>query len=1247
MKYDLIARAAQLLRRGGRHRRWRRAVSGLAAVVVFVTSYMLILPALTLEQDTICGLEEHTHADACYEQRLVCTLEESEPVYEDQQVLTCTLPEGEGHAHTDGCYGLTCALEESAGHTHTEACYTAVSELTCTLAESEGHAHGEGCYGEDGSLICTLEESEGHTHADGCYTTVSQLTCTQAESAGHTHADGCYGLICGQEECEAHTHTDACYTTEQVQVPGHVHTEECYEQVLICDLPEHTHTGECFTQVELPEEEVPMDGFLCGLEEHTHIDECYDPETGEPVCGLEEHTHGESCLPEEECEYICGITAHVHTDECYDPESGELICTLTEHTHGESCLPVEGTGAAVFLGEGRFQYEDDRMSLTVHLVGGEELENLALQVVPLDEDSEAYQTLAGHAGSQGGTELYDLLAFEYAFTQDGVPLDVSAYEITSEVTLKSTVMAAPAAQAMQDAEEAVDESEVGVYLSVFQYDQETVGEPIEEEPIEEEPAEEQPAGEEPSQEPLEEAGTEEEPAVQPMMRMARMSLASVDTGAEAGADTGDGTEAGTDTGDGTDTEAVSDGVTQLAAQFHQADQAAGAKTLTFTMKGGTQVALTTSVEANPEFTVQYWANLREVNPEANGTTTLTVIDTSGGNLPVNGATNIKTTSLKLNESGRVIETPKLQKVYKEKTYEFLKYPAVLYVDRLKDNEGYTLKAIWVLNGGDPNSAEEAGWTIYGEDKLESVTFTNNPDNEDDNAILIKEDTVIRLVYDQVDEEYTNSASFFDYEIATTKGTDKDWDTPHHGINDEVRYTDGEDARYAFGNANAGVKYGWDLWKGNNLNAYNEKNRLNGYAGCTFGLVTGIADDGDIQFADGISAPEDLFTETPRPGKRVGKATLTFKQVGDTYTLSSVSGEMTGDGVGDKISASNLDVFNNPAEKYGHIWTNNFWPLDDTYINMPNFGDRDNGDPVFYGYSPTKELKNNQQFPETDDFKDHNQYFGMRFQVGFQVTEDYVGPLDYYFFGDDDMWVFLTDEDGEQTLVCDIGGVHSSVGQYVDLWDYIDKDDPNRQTETYTLTFFYTERGASGSTCYMRFTLPSVFNFPVTQDSGSLKISKRVESSLEDIDTQEFTFKLELKDGSNNIYPAYIRYDEHDQIIESRTIGQDGQFILRDGEHIEIQYLPVGTTFTIEEVDCPGYSTSYSVNGGEWVAGDTYRGTIEKRETVTVDYLNTTGPRLPSTGGMGVVPYFTLGSLMTIGGGLLLIRRRWRGSHAAR
>ena len=31
---------------------------------------------------------------------------------------------------------------------------------------------------------------------------------------------------------------------------------------------------------------------------------------------------------------------------------------------------------------------------------------------------------------------------------------------------------------------------------------------------------------------------------------------------------------------------------------------------------------------------------------------------------------------------------------------------------------------------------------------------------------------------------------------------------------------------------------------------------------------------------------------------------------------------------------------------------------------------------------------------------------MQYSVQFKLTENYVGPLEYYFFGDDDMWVFL-------------------------------------------------------------------------------------------------------------------------------------------------------------------------------------------------------------------------------------------------
>lgn len=320
MKHTLTSKAAELMRKNGRHRRWRRAFSGMAAVVVFITTYMLILPAITMENQAICGMAEHTHTDACYEMQLVCTQEETPEgtdvhvhgpeCYEQQQVLTCTKQEGEGHVHSDACYGYVCGQEESAGHTHTDACYTEVThrELTCTEPESAGHTHGEGCYDADGNLVCTEAESTGHTHGDSCYTeTVTrELTCGQEESAGHTHTDACIGLICGQEEYEGHTHTDACYTTEDVLVctepTGHTHGDGCYEKVLVCDVPEHTHTEECYPAAEPEEPQEPE--LICTIPEHSHEDACYDAD-GNLICGMEEHTHTEECyapveIPEEE-----------------------------------------------------------------------------------------------------------------------------------------------------------------------------------------------------------------------------------------------------------------------------------------------------------------------------------------------------------------------------------------------------------------------------------------------------------------------------------------------------------------------------------------------------------------------------------------------------------------------------------------------------------------------------------------------------------------------------------------------------------------------------------------------------------------------------------------------------------------------------------------------------------------------------------------------------------------------------------
>lgn len=199
---------------------------------------------------------------------------------------------------------------------------------------------------------------------------------------------------------------------------------------------------------------------------------------------------------------------------------------------------------------------------------------------------------------------------------------------------------------------------------------------------------------------------------------------------------------------------------------------------------------------------------------------------------------------------------------------------------------------------------------------------------------------------------------------------------------------------------------------------------------------------------------------------------------------------------------------------------------------------------------------------------------MQYAVKFTLTADYVGPLEYYFFGDDDMWVFLDDK-----LVCDIGGVHSSVGEYVNLWDYLRKDG-RTESETHTLTFFYTERGASGSTCYMNFTLPSVSGVNIEQKTSDLEVRKQVVG--QDESGQEFNFDIQFYDQNGKPVLddyAYTKYGKDGKEIDSNLVVHTGdKFTLKDGQYVRIRYLPFGLRYTITEVPRDGYTVSSTING---------------------------------------------------------------------
>ena len=235
MERNVLNRAADYNKKRRKKVRRYKMFTVLAAVVVFCTTYSLIMPAITMETPQ-CGMEEHIHGDGCYEKTLICTQDENT----------------EGHTHGDECYTvttereLTCGKEECAsveGHTHSDSCYT-VTQVPKYKTETVEHTE-EGT-DEEGNPI-TVTTTEEVQVEDG-YDEVSELTCGYEEREaveGHTHDDSCYTEV---------EHRELTCTEPET---GHVHGEECYEKKLICELPEHTHDDSCYPEKNEDSEDVP------------------------------------------------------------------------------------------------------------------------------------------------------------------------------------------------------------------------------------------------------------------------------------------------------------------------------------------------------------------------------------------------------------------------------------------------------------------------------------------------------------------------------------------------------------------------------------------------------------------------------------------------------------------------------------------------------------------------------------------------------------------------------------------------------------------------------------------------------------------------------------------------------------------------------------------------------------------------------------------------------------------------------
>lgn len=333
MDLELLKQAEPYTKRHRRKSYWSRLMRFLSCVVVFCTTYALILPAITQEREAFCGQNPHVHEESCYTR----------------------LPQIESS-------DLTCSYDSLSVHTHSPDCYDEFGCVLCGQADYIVHSHDEICYDEEGLLICKLPEAQQHQHSDDCSRIVG----------AHTHDDGCFiyhqgELIC--TETAAHPHSRECYQAPELlcQLPAsHTHNENCYlPGALTCAHEEHhMHGDSCFGHDEL----------TCSEPEgHSHSDSCYAP--SELICGIPAaHLHHDECFapPPLICE---DADAHVHSSECYE-QIPELVCTLEEaegeltlictepeapsHQHTEACFePVTERHLLCDLEDGDHHEHDD------------------------------------------------------------------------------------------------------------------------------------------------------------------------------------------------------------------------------------------------------------------------------------------------------------------------------------------------------------------------------------------------------------------------------------------------------------------------------------------------------------------------------------------------------------------------------------------------------------------------------------------------------------------------------------------------------------------------------------------------------------------------------------------------------------------------------------------------------------------------------------------------------------------------
>lgn len=1166
----------ELKNRKKRRRRTQIAVVILVSIVVGSVIGALAQYGVAMTGGAKCGKEEHTHDLDCYEKTLVCTQ-----------------PESDGHHHTDACYRtethLVCGLEESEEHTHSDDCYETTESLICGEEEYEGHQHTDACY-ED-QLVCGKEV---HTHSEECYidteadvedanlwnkqyeelkwkdTWSENLVMAAREQIGYKEsADnytiaedgshkgytryGQFAVDTGVEGADVYADWDTAFVNFCLFYSGISATNI---------FPTKMDTVEWYEEFRKINENI--DEYLSCLA----APEGYTPKTGDIVIF-------QKGKEEEEREYQMGIVSS------YDKEKDELkvIEGNSKNEVKENDYYIEAKGD-----------QDDGMAPVFCYVDMSGIEKAYKGTDEAEEDPvEPGEPVEPEKPKDDKTETEEPKDTADTEDPDGKTdeeenPEEETIELTTEVDGTTITLSGPAssfeegkkyeiqAEKVEDEEtiatieEAIDKEAEKQEKKVENYQAFDIKLMLDDEEV-------QPLG------PVEVKFSGKEVKKSVENEETEVSVLHVDE----------------NTGEATDMEATATEEKEVVIE-----------TKHFSLY--VYVDLTkTDITGKIQVKVEHWGkNITTVKGEAKAA--------GSKNDEEAIADQVYLTEGQEKGKGKVQTDSKNREIYRTDDFEI---PSEYYddIEKLsklclagKENINYNLSEIWIASDGVvqdmPGEGNEGKWTgeyvkyVFDESsgklnekysvkdgketKLE-ITDKEADDSKKD-EVKIEENSTFRFWYTPKkanDDANITDANFYDYDISDGKRYEKKdkcnkdhLKTAQKGVNSSGNYTSGDTrpklsiGQYYSGNMSpeAWKKGGTGHYTGDVFyDKYGETKEINGGNGKTSSeipiVLKGIVDDiltdedgkpdpeGNVKF--NVSAPNNLFT-AEGTGVTEYNYRLGFQQDGDTFTLQSVS-----DKEGNKVLSDLTKV----TWDAGAAYSNRFWPLDsvaggnhDPLMGNGNYALLDSGGNC-QGTGP---------IPPNDDGGLHNWHFGMTYAIKFKVG-DYTGPMEFYFRGDDDFWLFI---DGKKAI--DIGGIHSAVGEKIDLRQWMIEngllDSNGKEIEKdheYTMKIFYMERGGSGSCCYMQYTLPN--SSPV---------------DIPDMPTTTYKVTKAWDDGDNKnpfrpkeIKVVLLKDDEETNSVVSLTEENNWTHewsnlpaqIKGSGDSIEYKY-------KIKEIDLPpGYS----------------------------------------------------------------------------